>query len=467
MYHSLNWRSSFWGSLIFLVLILGCKGDKIEDIDLIPDLASRSRIGSCDLVISGRVVDTKNLQPIRGAAIHSTLFSAETDNDGNFRVELAIHVIQDPNFITISKSGYISQTVPIFLNTVLDLNNCPDITNIDWKIGLSEKQECVIVGKDEGAWYKIMDTVASEVVNEIGILDTIFSATIYEVDVRRKSLEEYANLCISPNNNFAYGPGILIHHSLFRIANFIVEDANNPGAELDFLKDVEIIFFNTNPDCPPGKRIPVLDLHKFTVDQTGQASTIFNNKLRLRFNKSGNIFLGNDLEAIRLCQELLKALEEEDIETIDDLIEEVVNDPDGPTRIEDSDRKTGDLIKEEIFSNCECAQPNQGKYDVEYKGTETLRINFPAGTSNAVKNQAIIKLRTLLADSGKSFLQANLEVNLDRCTEVTVNSRPITRCVTGVINGFTFTYEAIEKLETILSEDKCPTDTGCHQGCTG
>ena len=39
MYHSLNWRSSFWGSLIFLVLILGCKGDKIEDIDLIPDLA--------------------------------------------------------------------------------------------------------------------------------------------------------------------------------------------------------------------------------------------------------------------------------------------------------------------------------------------------------------------------------------------------------------------------------------------
>ena len=98
---------------------------------------------------------------------------------------------------------------------------------------------------------------------------------------------------------------------------------------------------------PPEKEFPVLDLHKFTVDQTGQASTIFNNKLRLRFNKSGNIFLGNDLEAIRLCQELLKALEEEDIETIDDLIEEVVNDPDGPTRIEDSDRKTGDLIKEE------------------------------------------------------------------------------------------------------------------------
>lgn len=467
MYHSLNWNSSFWGILICLVLILGCKGDKIEDIDLIPDLTSRSRIGNCDLVISGRVMDTKNLQPIRGAAIHSSLFSVETDNDGNFRVELAISRIQDPDFITISKNGYLSQTVPIFYDTVLDLNDCPDITNIDWKIGLSEKRECVVVGKDEGAWFKIMDTVATEIVNELGILDTFYSATIYEADVRRKSLDEYANLCISPDNSFAYGPGILIHHSLFRAANFIVEDANNPGVELNFLKPVEIIFINENPNYSPGTRIPVLDLDKFTIDEIGQALIVYNNRLRLKFNKSGNIFLGIDPEAIRLCQELLEALERRDIETIRRLIEEIVNDPDGPTRIENREIKIGDIIKEEIFANCDCAQPKQGTYKVEYNGTEALRINFPAGTSAAIQTQVIIKLRTLLADSGKSFLRADLKVNLDKCTQVMVNSRPITQCVSGVIDGFSFTYEAIDKLETIVTQDRCPTDTGCHQGCTG
>lgn len=467
MFHSLNWNASFGGILICLVFILGCKGDKIEDLDLIPDLASNSRVGSCDLVISGRVVDTKNLQPIRGAAIHSFLFSVVTDKDGNFRIKVPIHAIKAPNLITISKEGYISQTFPVFYSTVLDLNDCPAITNIDWKIGLSARQECVIIGKAEGAWYKIMDTVACEVINEVGILDTTFSTTIYEVDVRRESLEEYVNLCISPDNSFAYGPGIRIHHSLFRVANFVVEDADNPKAELDFIKPVEIIFLNTNPNSSIGTRIPVLDLDKLTIDQTGQASIISNNKLRFKFNKSGNIFLGISPEAISLCQEFLEALKEENIETIDDLIEEVVHNLDGPTRIEDSEIKVRGIVKEEVFSNCECGQPNQRRYGVEYNGIEILRINFQEGTSKVIKNQAIIKLRTLLGDSGESFLQANLEVNLDKCTEVTVNSRPITKCVTGIINGFVFTYEAIEKLETRLSEDKCSTDTGCHQGCTG
>ena len=421
MYHSLNWNSSFWGILIGLVLILGCKGDKIEDIDLIPDLASSSRVGSCDLVISGRVMDTKNLQPIGGAAVHSTLFSAETDDDGNFRVEVAISVIDDPAFITISKYGYLSQTVPIFYDAVLDLNDCPDITNIDWKIGLSAKQECVIVGKDEGAWYKIMDTVASEIVNEFGLLDTIYSTNIYEVDVRRRSLEEYANLCVSPDNSFAYGPGILINHSLFRVASFVIEDANNPGAELNFLKSVEIIFGNTNPNCPRGKKLPVLDLDQLTIDQIGEAFVFSDTKVRLRLKKSGNTFIGNDPDFLRLCQELLEAMRLKDKEIIFPIIERIVNNPNVPTRIENRELKVGAIVKEEVFSNCDCSQPNQGVYNIDYDGTETLRINFPSGTSNAVRTQAIIKLRTLLGDSGKSSLQANLKVNLDKCTQAIVN----------------------------------------------
>ncbi len=468
MHHSLNRNSSFWGILICLVLLLGCKGDKIEDIELIPDLTSSSRVGSCDLVISGRVMDTKNLQPIKGAAIHSTLFSAKTDQDGNFRVELAISVIDDPAFITISKSGYLSQTVPIFYDAVLGLNDCPDITNIDWKIGLSAKQECVRVGKDEGAWYKIMDTVASEIVNEFGVLDTIYSANLYEVDVRRKSLEEYANLCISPDNSFAYGPGILVNHNLFRVASFVIEDGDNPENELNFLKAVEILFINANPDdYPRGKKLPVLDLDQLTIDAIGSAFVFSNTKIRLNFKRSGNIFIGNDPDFLKLCLELLEALREKDKEAIRPIIERIINNPERTTRIGDRELKVGAIVKEEIFSNCDCSQPNQGVYDIDYDGTEILNINFPAGTSNAIQTQAIIKLRTLLGDSGKSSLQANLKVNLDKCTQATVISRPIFECVSGVIDGFSFTYEAIEKLETIINKDSCPTDTGCHQGCTG
>ena len=465
MNNHINFKLSLLGVAILFLFFVGCKGDKIEDMTLIPDISSNFRSGNCDLIISGRVVDTKNLQPLKNAILSSDLFVTETDEDGNFRVAVEMSAIQNPDFLVVTRRGYLPQTIPIFYDSVLDLGNCPDITNIDWKISLSKQKKCVLVGKGEGAWFKIMDTVANELVNELGLIDTVYNATIYTVDIRRQSLEEYVNLSISPDNSFAYGPGILVNHNLFRLANFVIEDTDNPGVQLDFLKAVEIIYSNPNPNYTYRTIFPVLDLEHIIIDEIGKASVISGNKILIRLNGSGNVFIGVSSEDIELYRELLEVLRNRDKERILSIIQIIRNRPNSPSRISIEERKVGNNIKEEIFSNCECGQPEQATYNVQFNGKEQIKINFPAGTSQA---EVTTKIRTMLANSGQSLLKADLKVNLDQCAQVTVISRPITECVTGVVDGFSFTYEATRKLETIIHySDRCPTDTGCHQGCTG
>lgn len=468
MNNHINFKLFLLGISMLFLFFAGCKGDKIEDINLIPDVSSRSRSGSCDLVISGRVMDTQNLKPLKDAILSSDLFVTETDKDGNFRVTVKVSAIQDLDFLTVTRFGYLPQTIPIFYDSVLDLEECPDITNIDWKIGLSKRKECLPIGKEEGAWYKIMDTVANEVINELGLLDTIYRSTIYDVDVRRKSINEYVNLCISPDNSFAYGLGILVNHNLFRLANFVIEDADNPGNKVNLLKPLEIIFSSPNPDYTFGKKFPVLNLDNIIIDEIGVASVTSNDNILLRVNSFGNAYIGTSQEVIKLCQELLEALRMRDKELIDSVIEKIRRSPNAPTRISTEELKIGNVVKEETFSNCECGQPTIATYTVQFNGQEELHIDFPPGTSKALQAEVFTKLRTLLADSGKSFLTASLTVGLDQCEEVDVFSRPIIECTIGLIDGYSFTYEATKKLETILvGSDRCPTESGCHQGCSG
>ena len=57
-------------TLAMLVYLSSCgKLDKIDGMEAVLDTTSSSRSSQCELIISGRVVNTKNLEPIAGALV--------------------------------------------------------------------------------------------------------------------------------------------------------------------------------------------------------------------------------------------------------------------------------------------------------------------------------------------------------------------------------------------------------------
>lgn len=453
----------FIGILFLLLVILGCKGDKIEDISLIPDVSSKSRSNKCKLIITGRIVDTKNLKPIEGAIVSSSFFTTTTNKDGSFKAILELAENDHSDIVTITHEGYLKNTFPVFYNTIYDTDNCPNVTNIDWKIGLSARKTCVWVGKNEGVWYKIMDTVATTSIDKFGQVDTLLKTKVYAVDIRRGALKDYANLCVSPNNSFSRGPGIL-GHCLFPSEIFAIE--NMGGTDIEFIKPLEIVYAEETVTCNQESNMPVLDLDKLTTNIIGKTSSLPNTQTMIKVNTNGNIYIGLDRLAHELCFQTLNAIRnEESITVINNLLIEYY-----PTAIKiDMDEIINDkVVKEEVFSNCDCGKPINKEYNVGIVGTESLQINFPSTTSNAKKAKITAILKGLLSGSGASNLDATLQVNLDQCSMVTVTSTELVRRVTGTFCGISFEYKGTDRLETIMkSADRCPVETGCHQGCTG
>ena len=217
-------------ALLVCLYLASCgKTAKIEN-DVLPNIASSERADECELIINGRIVNTKNLVPIEGAKIEGEQFEAMTDENGEFRVSLSLTedgIIDD---IKVTKKGFLIKEFKAYLGSVAQLETCPLVTNISWDIALSERKEGVFVGPSDGAWYKVMDTVATQITTNDGISDTIFVPRTYVIDVRRGSLDEWGHVFVSPDNSRAIGPGIPSEIRVFLVDLFRIEvnpDLNN------------------------------------------------------------------------------------------------------------------------------------------------------------------------------------------------------------------------------------------------
>ena len=473
-------------TLAMLVYLSSCgKLDKIDGMEAVLDTTSSSRSSQCELIISGRVVNTKNLEPIAGALVESSQFTAETDEDGLFSVSITIvedGVVDD---ITVRKDDFLVKEFKAFYGSLLTIGTCPAVTNISWDIGLSELKEDVWVGPNEGAWFKIMDTVATEFTNDLGLLDTALITNIYTVDIRRGSFDEFRNVTISPDNSRAVGPGIPIEVSNFvlvhfdiqvsEIANGLQQVASSRGEEV-FLKPLDIRFplpVAVNPDDFGVIDLSDLEIDTDAISLDGQGNIVY---FETEDGRHGIVFNPLLLNVVQPALEAIASgatLEEINriiTEGLEGLAETDQGDGigGGSTIVETDVESPGRIANEDKLSNCECGNPASQNYTASLDGFENITINFPADISEAQRALAFTTLRALLGISGEPNQTVELSVTLDKCSTAKVVSQEVVRTVTGTVLGFPFTYTGTDRLETTVDTDHpCPTDTPCHQGCPG
>lgn len=471
--------------LVMLVYLSSCgKLDKIDGMEAALNTTSSSRSSQCELIITGRVVNTKNLEPIADAMVESSQFSARTDENGQFSTTLTIEEDGIVDDVTITKGGFVIKSFKAYYGSLVTVGTCPAVTNISWDIGLSELKEDVWVGPKDGAWYKIMDTVATEFTNALGLLDTALITNVYTIDIRRGSFNDWKNVIISPDNSRAVGPGIPIEVSNFVIVHFDIQvnDSENGLQQVAssrneevFLKDLDIRF--PLPSAVSPHDYSVIDLADLGIDGSG-----------INLDGQGNIiyFETEDGQFCIVYNPLLLEVVQPALEAIAngsslEEINEIINDGltslaemgegnglgGGSTMVDTDVERDGRIANREVFSNCQCGNPTSQSYTASLDGLEDITIGFPAGTSPQQQALAFTTLRALLGVSGEPNQAVALSVELDKCSTAEVISKEIVRTVTGTVLGFPFSYTGTDRLETTVTNDSCPTDTPCHQGCPG
>ncbi len=473
-----NFTNLSVSTLFAIILLSSCgKLDKIDGIEALPDPSSTSRAEQCELIVSGRIVNTKNLEPIAGAIISGEQFTTKTNTNGEFSATLSLAEDDIVDDITVSKEGFLDKKFKAFYGSVVQLNNCPAITNIDWDIALSERQEGVWVGEKEGAWYKIMDTVATRVPNSEGIEETVLFTNVYTVDIQRGSFDEWRNVVISPNHSRAMGPGLPIEVSNFVLVHFDIEvlwgsngvvqqSASSRGEDL-FLKPLEITF--PLPEAFGGEDLGKIDLEDLGIEQTGFPTDHNGDIIYFETEDGQHCIAFNPLLA-EVIQPALEAIQREaSLEEINKIITDglasVGGQGIGATEITLDEKRDGRLAGSAQLYNCNCGNPNLRSYTADLDGFEQLDIRFPSSVSDLERIETINTLRTLLGVSGTGDQAVDLTVSVDKCSTAQINSKEIVRRVKGKVRGYSFVYQATDRLETTVEVGACPTTTPCHQGC--
>jgi hypothetical protein len=458
-------------------LLVNCGNqEKLEDISVLSDAASDSRAEECAVILKGRVVNTKNLQPIAGAEVSSDRFSAKTNANGEFEVSLNFKedgIIDD---VEVRKDGFLVKGFKAYFGSLVKIGSCPLVTNISWNVALSEKQEGVWVGPKEGAWYKIMDTVATEVTNEAGMSEINLRTNMFVVDIRRGSLDDWGRVHVSPNHSTAIGPGIPTEPRSFLFELFQI-DVFQQGDGLLSASSRNSLVFNFPIDIRwiPTVTVDVNGLGTIDLEDLGlneeQVQLGPNGEIIFLTDENGSQGLGNAPVIEEVIEPVIRAIQEEKSieeinQTLQEGLEEVGNQGGNTTQIITDVESAGRIANSQTLTHCGCPDgPTVVGYTAQLNGTEELIINFPANTSEADRAAATSAAIALIGTSGDPNQNVSINVNLGICEAKQVTSQEIVRTVTGVVNGFSFTYSATDRLETNESDLGCATSTPCHQGC--
>ena len=468
-----------YAGLCFLALLVGLsscgKLDKVDGLEALPDAISSSRADKCALTIGGRVVNTKNLAPIAGVEVSGETFSATTDENGEFSVELELDTDGVIDDITVSNDGFLNKEFKAYLSSVAPLATCPLITNIHWDIAISERKQIVSVGPKDGAWYKIMDTVATR----LGEMDSIILLTkLFNVDIRRGALEDPSRVAVSPDNGRAAGPGIPPDNRNLLYEKFAIEvnssdfllGAASSRNSLEFLKAIDIRWMP--PVAIDPATATTIDLEDLGI-QEEELFLDADGNLVFLVSEDGSQAIGEIMiveevvvpleEAIEM-EEPIEEIEEEFVENLEEATEAS---GEGATAITSDVESNGRLANQQTLSNCGCGDATLANYAAQLTGVESSNIDFPAGTSAAEMAEATARLQTIVGANGGGDESVSLSIALDKCQTKTVTSQEIIRTVSGTVLGFPFTFEGTDRLETTEAISDCPTDTPCHQGCPG
>ena len=213
-------RCSTFLAAIGLVAFFGC-----GKVDLVDDLAfnQESFTRATSLTVTGQVVDPETDLPVAGAKIKSNSFTTTTDSNGKFSANLTSFT--DTDVIMVSREGYVDYQ---FAANYADSSDGATLT---WQINLPQRQQCVWVGPNEGAWYRYVS-----------------NGVEYVIDIRRGAVREWTEVCVSPNGTVT-GEGIGL---AFSRGGMISETPRSPGNFLTFLHPVDVRGFvfagDTEPD---------------------------------------------------------------------------------------------------------------------------------------------------------------------------------------------------------------------------
>jgi len=476
MINSLSLKQLFLGVFFYSIFTIGCKVDNIDDLALVQQQVAEEEV--CLLQISGKVLNTKNFEPLQKVQIKSTLFNIETDQNGEFEVELDQSDIDELDQIQVRKEGYLINEFYADYASILNGASCSEVTSIDWELSISPKQTAQWVGVEGMSPFHIIDTIAFAqpiATAEVEILQDIRD---YKVEIKKGALEKWANLSISPNNGTAYGTGIVLSEDLFSLARIVVEEEGGispdglvttyPNDMVNFQQPIEISFASpTELFEQKNQELTSLDIVNMTQDELGK-TTIADDLVKIELLATGNLYIGFSELTTDLVANALDAVKN-GYET-DDSINALNNSVNSNARrysisVSSSIYCDGATVKQQTFSNCNCARAKWRRYNVNTPNFANANIQFPSNTPNYVRRYVYRTVYSIFG-AGNGRVRASYWVYLPKCTQKQVTSIERIRKVEGTVFGYSFTYEGLSHLRTTAQVLECPTTSACHQGCS-
>ena len=189
-------RCSTFLAAIGLVAFFGCgKVDLVDNLKVNQESFTRAS----SLTVTGQIINPETSIPVSGAIVKTNSFTATTDNNGQFSATL--DNFSDSESVKVTKEGHINYEFAV------DYTGIADNATLSWNIYLPEREECVWIGPNEGAWYKVTA-----------------NNTEYVIDFRRGAVDDWTQVCVS-QGGLAFGQGI---PNAFGLLGINIDTPGNP-----------------------------------------------------------------------------------------------------------------------------------------------------------------------------------------------------------------------------------------------
>jgi len=231
-----RWKWSISIVAIGLITMYGC-----TDVVMMEELkdSQESFDRNAPINFSGCVIDPLSCRPVANATVTSGATTVTTDSDGKFQTSVEESLLS--NSVSVSKDGHVP------FSFIVDYNRFKG----DIRIDLPRRQQCVWIGPDEGAWYKV---------------STYNNCLTYIIDIFTGSVKNWTEVCIGPGGN-AYGAGIDI---FFGLASISVAGPN--GEHIEFSKRIDVRYSTEDLLGVAEKSDCLAEEYSFNPDQDGDGN---------------------------------------------------------------------------------------------------------------------------------------------------------------------------------------------------
>lgn len=429
-----------FSTLMSCLLIYSCKVEHLdEDIAQYSEWAPNNL--ECEVIFTGKVVNTENLKALKDVdiMINSVLVEGATKGNGQFRIQMKLSDLDllKESTLKFSLEGFITEELKINLAECIDVIDCPLFTSLNYKVGLTPKQEPILVDENGGI-FEIKETIAFRKVEEDyppeedydGQYEyddekgngkdeqgqVLTSMTTYFVNIPPNTFHQPTSICITPSAGFILGPGIILTPESFycKIADIRVDIPDN----LLISKPVTISF---EPHVTLGPASALTN-----------GALVNNGMVVIELLPLADVMIFNTSQSIVFTE-----LEE-------------WPDAQGPT---------------DLFSNCDCGPAVEVPLKVRIFGSKDIDIDFPGDLSDFEKFKYFRDLRRFLGLSGAFKDKIKKKLTIDKCSCNGLVARFVIKKGSGKIFGLDFRVIGTVKVLTSFEEFACPTTTPCHQGC--